>query len=53
MASITKMMTFYTSLKLLDKFGMDPEETHVTVSRAATRIPGTSADLREGDILSV
>lgn len=50
---MTKMMTFYTVLKLLDKFGMDPEETQIAVSRAASKIPGTSADLREGDILSV
>ena len=47
-ASITKMMTFYTALKLMKKFDLD-DETLLTVSKEASRVNGTSADLREGD----
>jgi|APCry1669189034_1035192.scaffolds.fasta_scaffold870960_1 D-alanyl-D-alanine carboxypeptidase len=43
------MMTFYTVLKLLDKYRMNPEQTIVTVSRTAASINGTSANLKEGD----
>ncbi len=42
-------MTFYTVLKLLDKYRMNPEQTIVTVSRTAASINGTSANLKEGD----
>ena len=52
-ASITKMMTFYTVLKLIDKFKLDAHETLLTVSRSASKVNGTSADLREGDTLSL
>jgi len=45
------MMTFYTVLKLIKKFSLDPYETVLTVSRGAAKINGTSADLREGDNL--
>ena len=48
-ASITKMMTFYTCLKIMEKFNIDPENTILTVSRTASRTNGTSACLREGD----
>lgn len=52
-ASITKMMTFYSALKLCQKYSIDPEKTFLTVSRGASKISGTSADLREGDTLSI
>jgi serine-type D-Ala-D-Ala carboxypeptidase (penicillin-binding protein 5/6) len=52
-ASITKMMTFYTVLQLLQKFRMDPSRTYVTISRQAANVKGTTAELVEGDILSV
>jgi serine-type D-Ala-D-Ala carboxypeptidase (penicillin-binding protein 5/6) len=52
-ASITKMMTFYSALKLCQKYSIDPEKTFLTVSRGAAKITGTSADLREGDTLSI
>ena len=51
MASITKMMTFYTALKLIERFNIDPSKTILTVSRNASRMIGTSACLREGDQL--
>lgn len=45
------MMTFYTTLKLLDRYNIDPSTTIITVSRNASRMIGTSACLREGDQL--
>lgn len=52
-ASLTKMMTFYSSLKLCSRYSIDPENTYLTVSRGASKVTGTSADLREGDTLSI
>jgi len=52
-ASITKMMTFYTALKLIDRYNINPSTTILTVSRNASRMIGTSACLREGDQLSL
>lgn len=46
------MMTFYTALKLMQKFNLT-DETILCVSREASRVNGTSADLREGDHLSL
>lgn len=51
MASLTKIMTFYTCLRLVEKYKMTPKTTLVTISRTAASIPGTSANLREGDQL--
>ena len=35
-ASLTKIMTFYTVLRLLDHFNLDPNKTVVTVSKIAS-----------------
>ena len=42
-------MTFYTSLKLIDKFKLNPKTTLVNVSKQASLVSGTSANLKEGD----
>ena len=47
------MMTFYSCLKLCVRYSIDPENTYLTVSRLAAKVSGTSADLREGDTLSI
>ncbi len=52
-ASLTKMMTFYTVMKLMDKFRLHPGTTVITISKTASCMNGTSANLREGDQLSV
>lgn len=52
-ASLTKIMTFYTCLRLVEKYKMNPKTTLVTVSRTAASMPGTSANLREGDQLAL
>jgi D-alanyl-D-alanine carboxypeptidase len=51
-ASITKMMTFYTCIKIMDKYNIDGS-TVVTASRTASLTNGTSACLREGDQLTL
>ena len=48
-ASLTKIMTLYTSLQLVKKFKIDPEKTIVPVSRKAAYMIGTSATLKQGD----
>lgn len=42
-------MTFYTALKLSEKYSIDINTTLLTVSDNASRVIGTSANLREGD----
>ncbi len=49
-ASLTKTMTLYTSLSLMKRFGLDPMKAEVTVSREASMIEGTRAEIREGDV---
>lgn len=47
------MMTFYTVINIIEEYKIDPSQTFISVCRQATSIIGTSADLREDDILSV
>ena len=47
------MMTFYTVLKIMDRYSINPDTTILTVSKAASRVNGTSAELKEGDQLTV
>lgn len=47
------MMTFYTVINIIEEYKIDPSQTFISVCRQATNIIGTSADLREDDILSV
>lgn len=46
-------MTCYVVLKLLEKFKIDENFTLIRVSENAANITGTSAELVEGDLLSV
>ena len=46
-------MTFYTVLNFMDEYNIDPESTYITISRQAANMKGTSAELKDGDILSV
>ena len=52
-ASLTKMMTFYVVLKLLVRFQMQPKQVQVQITKNAAACTGTSANLKEGDILTV
>lgn len=52
-ASLTKMMTFFTVIDLMKQFKLNAETYKITVSTLASQISGTSAFLREGDTLTV
>ena len=51
-ASITKIMTFYVSILLQERF-KKKDETLVEISDDASGIHGTSADLLAGDTLTI
>lgn len=53
MASITKVMTSYLIFRIMKRFKINPKKRMVKVSRYASQVGGTTAKLREGDILSV
>ena len=52
-ASLTKIMTAYTSLKIMEALAINAEETKVKVSNEAASMGGTTAELAEGDILTL
>ena len=52
-ASLTKMMTFYTVLRCLNKYQLHARNTFITISKTASRCTGTTANLKEGDVLTV
>lgn len=49
-ASLTKIMTAYVVLTLMEKFSIT-DTTLISVSSDAASVAGTSADLLEGDTL--
>ena len=51
-ASITKIMTCYVVLLLMDRFNK-PDTTLITISEDAARVHGTSADLLANDTLTI
>jgi len=53
MASLTKVMTCLVCLLLIKKLKMDPEKCYVTVSKTASQMIGTSANLKHGDQVTV
>lgn len=52
-ASLTKIMTCYAVLNLLDKFKLDENQTIVKITENADGISGTTSDLVVGDSFSV
>jgi len=51
-ASITKIMTCYVTLQLMEKYKRK-DETLIEVSGDAASVHGTSAELIEGDTLTI
>ena len=47
-ASLTKIMTFYTVLKLFERLGIDMEKVTFRVTQFSCSPSGTTANLREG-----
>ena len=52
-ASLTKIMTFYTVYKLVEKYNVNIGQELVTVNEAASNMTGTSAELVLGDVFNV
>lgn len=46
-------MTCLLTLNLLEKYEINPNKVHFTVTRAASTIGGTSSELQEGDVISI
>lgn len=44
-------MTCYVALKLLERFDLDPKTIYYKIPRIASRIKGTTANLRAGTIM--
>jgi len=51
-ASLTKIMTAYVTFQLMERFEKD-EETLIEVGSDASSVIGTSAELVEGDTLTI
>ena len=52
-ASLTKIMTLWTILKLLEVYSINERTIYFTVSQYAASIGGTSANLKSGDELTI
>lgn len=52
-ASLTKIMVLYVSLKICKKLSINPDTEQISIPREATCLPGTTADLEFKDILSI
>jgi D-alanyl-D-alanine carboxypeptidase len=52
-ASLTKIMTFYVVLRLVEQHGVDIDKVDVTIDGQVADISGTSAELYEGDHYTV
>jgi serine-type D-Ala-D-Ala carboxypeptidase (penicillin-binding protein 5/6) len=52
-ASLTKIMTFYTTITLLDRYRLSADKVVVKISQAAAQMTGTSAGLKEGEEFTV
>jgi D-alanyl-D-alanine carboxypeptidase len=48
MASLTKIMTAFTSIQLAQELKIDMKKTYFYVSKYASKTPGTTACLIEG-----
>lgn len=52
-ASLTKLMTLYTVYRLCDIFKITMQEEMIVVDVNTCEVPGTTANLKLGDTLSV
>ncbi len=53
MASLTKIMTLYCCLRLQTQFNINPKAKFQKVSQNASKLIGTTAHLKEGDLISI
>ena len=52
-ASLTKIMTLYTALLIISRLELDIKDICLTVTREAYILGGTTAELIEGDLISI
>ncbi len=52
-ASLTKIMTFYTTIRLYTQYNINPEQEYVQIDAKTADTSGTSAELYEGDRYTV
>ena len=52
-ASLTKIMTFYTIMQIVKKLEMNINGTYIETSYLGANIGGTTAGLQEGDVLTL
>ena len=52
-ASLTKIMTCYLALLVCQKYGVDVYSHSVRVGERAAEMPGTTAELQSGDVLTI
>jgi serine-type D-Ala-D-Ala carboxypeptidase (penicillin-binding protein 5/6) len=52
-ASLTKIMTCYVVLNLIERFKMDERNEMIEISEQAADTSGTTAELKPGDVLSL
>jgi D-alanyl-D-alanine carboxypeptidase len=52
-ASVTKVMTCLIALDFIEKYNIDIDKTHYLVSRRASQLGGTTANLRKDDYVCV
>ena len=52
-ASLTKIMTCYVVLNLIERFKIDERNEMIEISEQAADTSGTTAELKPGDVLSL
>lgn len=52
-ASLTKIMTFYVTLVILEELKLNLKEIRIKVTKKASETIGTTAELKYNDILNI
>ena len=52
-ASLTKIMTFYITMVILEQFNLNFKEIKVKVTKKASETIGTTSELKYNDILTI
>lgn len=52
-ASLTKIMTFYVTLVILEELKLNLKEIYIKVTKKASETIGTTAELKYNDILNI
>lgn len=52
-ASLTKIMTFYTTMRIVHKYRVNVEQEKVRVNDVAMETSGTSAEIMAGEVYTV